>query len=149
MPTFDRPLSNQAPAFQSICCLHLRYPHQCRRIRRSQYVPSPHFISTPSLTFTQPLNFTTAGRTVPLAATRIYQMSFFTGFGVSALVYYVLNRLFPVPGLSHKFEEIDLSNYNYVPGHEEESGSDVGSISSKKQEDLDVKIDTVSATSKN
>ena len=26
------------------------------------------------------------GRTVPLAATRIYEISFFTGFGVSALV---------------------------------------------------------------
>nr|VWO94499.1 Thiamine transporter [Ganoderma boninense] len=36
------------------------------------------------------------GRSVPLAATRIYDMSFFTGFGVSALVYWSLN-LFPRP----------------------------------------------------
>ncbi|KAF9528685.1 permease for cytosine/purines, uracil, thiamine, allantoin-domain-containing protein [Crepidotus variabilis] len=51
------------------------------------------------------------GRTVPLAATRIYQMSFFTGFGVSALIYYLLNRAFPVPGLSKEFEEVDVSNF--------------------------------------
>ena len=36
-------------------------------------------------------------------------MSFFTGFSVSAIIYYVLNRIFPVPGMSSKFEEIDLS----------------------------------------
>lgn len=46
---------------------------------------------------------------MPLAATRIYQMSFFTGFGVSALVYYLLNVAFPVIGASKVFEEIDLS----------------------------------------
>ncbi|KAI0064413.1 NCS1 nucleoside transporter family [Artomyces pyxidatus] len=49
------------------------------------------------------------GRTVPLAATRIYQMSFFTGFGVSALVYLTLNHMFPVPGKSKHFEEVDVS----------------------------------------
>ncbi|KAA1472103.1 NCS1 nucleoside transporter family, partial [Dentipellis sp. KUC8613] len=38
------------------------------------------------------------GRKVPMAATHIYQMSFFTGFGVSALIYYALNVLFPAPG---------------------------------------------------
>lgn len=53
--------------------------------------------------------FRLAGTRVPLAATRIYQMAFFTGAGVSALVYWVLNRLFPVPGASDRFEEIDLS----------------------------------------
>ncbi|PIL23546.1 transporter [Ganoderma sinense ZZ0214-1] len=51
------------------------------------------------------------GRTVPLAATRIYEMSFFTGFGVSALVYWSLNRLFPIGGASEcaTFEEVDVS----------------------------------------
>ncbi|KAJ7753361.1 permease for cytosine/purines, uracil, thiamine, allantoin-domain-containing protein [Mycena maculata] len=49
------------------------------------------------------------GRTVPLAATRIYQMSFFTGFGVSALVYWALARAFPVPGAAHVFEEVDVA----------------------------------------
>ena len=51
----------------------------------------------------------TAGRSVPLAATRIYEMSFFTGFGISALLYYLLNVIFPVPGSSKEFEEVDLS----------------------------------------
>ena len=51
------------------------------------------------------------GRTVPLAATRIYQMSFFTGFGVSALVYWTLNALFPVRGAAEctHFDEVDVS----------------------------------------
>ena len=36
-------------------------------------------------------------------------MSFFTGFGVSALVYIVLNQIFPVQGANSKFEEVDDS----------------------------------------
>jgi len=51
------------------------------------------------------------GRTVPVAATRIYELSFFTGFGVSSIAYYVLNRLFPVVGAAAAFEEIDVSGY--------------------------------------
>jgi NCS1 family nucleobase:cation symporter-1 len=58
------------------------------------------------------------GRTVPLAATRIYQMSFFTGFGVSALTYWLLTRVFPVPGMSRVFEEVDVSK-----GEERDDGS--------------------------
>ncbi|KAJ6470109.1 permease for cytosine/purines, uracil, thiamine, allantoin-domain-containing protein [Mycena vitilis] len=49
------------------------------------------------------------GRMVPLAATRIYQMSFFTGFGVSALTYWLLTRLVPVRGMARVFEEVDVS----------------------------------------
>ncbi|KAG9221692.1 hypothetical protein CCMSSC00406_0005605 [Pleurotus cornucopiae] len=49
------------------------------------------------------------GRTVPLAATRVYQMSFFTGFGVSCIVYLALNYFFPVLGASKTFEEVDVS----------------------------------------
>lgn len=44
-----------------------------------------------------------------MAATRIYQLSFFTGFGVSAIIYYLLNLAFPVPGKADKFEEVDES----------------------------------------
>lgn len=55
-----------------------------------------------------------AGRTVPLAATRVYQMSFFTGFGVSAIIYYLLNLAFPVPGNSKQFEEVDVSNFDHA-----------------------------------
>lgn len=36
-------------------------------------------------------------------------MSFFTGFGVSSLVYFTLNVIFPVPGKHRVFEEVDLS----------------------------------------
>lgn len=52
-----------------------------------------------------------AGQTVPLSATRIYEMSWFTGFGVSALVYYTLSRVFPPRGIQvgKRFEEIDES----------------------------------------
>jgi NCS1 family nucleobase:cation symporter-1 len=32
-----------------------------------------------------------------------------SGFGVSAIVYYILNQLSPVPGKSTKFVEVDLS----------------------------------------
>jgi hypothetical protein len=48
------------------------------------------------------------GRTVPLAATCIYQMAFFTGFGVSSITYWLLNVVFPVLGKSVAFEEVDM-----------------------------------------
>ena len=65
------------------------------------------------------------GRTVPLAATRIYEMSFFTGFGVSALVYWSLNLLFPVRGASEcaRFEEVDVSATTVVGGRCVEDGA--------------------------
>jgi hypothetical protein len=31
-----------------------------------------------------------------------------SGFGISAIVYYALNRLSPVPGKSSKFVEVDV-----------------------------------------
>ncbi|PFH48676.1 hypothetical protein AMATHDRAFT_64886 [Amanita thiersii Skay4041] len=51
------------------------------------------------------------GRSVPTAATRIYQLSFFSGFLVSSLVYYLLNLKWPVPGPGPNatFFECDLS----------------------------------------
>lgn len=94
-------------------------------------------------------------------------MSFFTGFGVSALIYYTLNRIFPVPGgigspeRSDRFEEVDLSGYDYVPGEgytghsgaREDDGSaqaERGSIAKseggsdkKVDEDVDVKVEPV------
>jgi NCS1 family nucleobase:cation symporter-1 len=53
----------------------------------------------------------TAGTPVPTAATHIFQLSFFTGFGVSGIAYYILNAIFPPPGAADKFEEIDVSGY--------------------------------------
>ncbi|KAJ3709563.1 hypothetical protein DFJ43DRAFT_961704, partial [Lentinula guzmanii] len=43
----------------------------------------------------------------------IYEMSFFTGFGTSMVIYLLLNWAFPVPGgigeKSASFEEVDIS----------------------------------------
>lgn len=47
-----------------------------------------------------------------MAATRIYQLAFFTGFGVSSVIYYLLNCAFPVPGRADKFKEVDESHYS-------------------------------------
>lgn len=38
-------------------------------------------------------------------------MSFFTGFGVSAVVYCALNYAWPSKGKSDTFEEVDVSSY--------------------------------------
>ena len=69
------------------------------------------------------------GRTVPLAATRIYEMSFFTGFGVSALIYWSLSLLFPVRGSSEcaAFEEVDVSRDGRGHRAEDKDSEDVGS----------------------
>ncbi|CAE6424561.1 unnamed protein product [Rhizoctonia solani] len=61
------------------------------------------------------------GQTVPIAATRIYQMAFFTGFGVSSIIYYVLNRIWPSPGSWQTFEEVDESDWNPVEEHHRDS----------------------------
>jgi NCS1 family nucleobase:cation symporter-1 len=61
-------------------------------------------------------------------------MSFFTGFGVSSLIYYVLNRIFPPPGAFQKFEEIDESNFELEQQEEVEKRakeSDGASIDEK------------------
>ncbi|EPQ52164.1 uridine permease Fui1 [Gloeophyllum trabeum ATCC 11539] len=80
------------------------------------------------------------GQTVPLAATRIYQMSFFTGFGVSALVYWLLNRVFPAPGASRKFEEVDVSEQVDSPAYSrEESDAESKSMGKKSIEDVEVR----------
>ncbi|KAI0720755.1 permease for cytosine/purines, uracil, thiamine, allantoin-domain-containing protein [Cerioporus squamosus] len=75
------------------------------------------------------------GRDVPLAATRIYEMSFFTGFGVSAVIYYTLNMLFPVRGVLEctKFAEVDVSaNVDSMASEEaQERDSDKKSIVSE------------------
>jgi nucleobase:cation symporter-1, NCS1 family len=79
------------------------------------------------LSISQKLIIQPAGRTVPLAATRIYEMSFFTGFGVSATVYYLSNVIFPVVGKQTDFREVDVS----------ESTEDVDSASYEDDKDAD------------
>jgi nucleobase:cation symporter-1, NCS1 family len=87
-----------------------------------------------------------AGRDVPLAATRIYQLSFFTGFGVSAIIYYLLNRAFPVPGKADKFKEVDESRYldsvertGWVGG-EETPEEDDASTAKKNGDDEEISV---------
>ncbi|GAA5950164.1 hypothetical protein JCM3765_004222 [Sporobolomyces pararoseus] len=57
------------------------------------------------------------GGEVSLAATRIYQLSWFVGFGVSAIVYVVLCKIFPLPELTEEdCETITLGPYaNSLP----------------------------------
>jgi len=75
------------------------------------------------------------GRTVPIAATRVYEMSFFTGFGISAIIYITLNYFFPAPGASSKFEEIDVSQFDLDEKHSEGEGDD-DSIDKKIDHDV-------------
>ncbi|GAA5837248.1 hypothetical protein JCM11251_004945 [Rhodosporidiobolus azoricus] len=60
------------------------------------------------------------GNDVPLAATRIYQLSFFTGFGVSALVYFLLCKLFPIPIPTDEEldEPVDVAPAVLAPAHQ-------------------------------
>lgn len=57
------------------------------------------------------------GGDVSLAATRIYQLSWFVGFGVSALVYIGLCKVFPLPELTQEdCDTITLGPYaNSLP----------------------------------
>ncbi|KIY70484.1 NCS1 nucleoside transporter family [Cylindrobasidium torrendii FP15055 ss-10] len=77
------------------------------------------------------------GQAVPLAATRIYQMSFFTGFGVSSVVYIALNYFFPAPGRSmfDKMDERDVSDYTekHMGGGPGERRSESDDGDSKKE----------------
>ena len=76
-------------------------------------------------------NYSPAGRNVPIAAIRIYEMSFFTGFGTSAIIYIVLNLIFPVPGKYLNFEEIDVSegekSHNGTAAHDEDEDGETDS----------------------
>jgi nucleobase:cation symporter-1, NCS1 family len=83
------------------------------------------------------------GTPVPIGATYIYRLNFFTGFIVSGLVYYLLARFFPMPAMSPTgswFEVGDeIRNPSLVYGADvEEAGTPVeqvrstGSASEKK-----------------
>ncbi|KAJ3728023.1 hypothetical protein DFJ43DRAFT_1041031 [Lentinula guzmanii] len=64
----------------------------------------------------------------PSRPTQIYEMSFFTGFGTSMVIYLLLNWAFPVPGgigeKSASFEEVDISSVWDSAGHGQAKGSD-------------------------
>ncbi|KZV72774.1 NCS1 nucleoside transporter family [Peniophora sp. CONT] len=82
------------------------------------------------------------GRSVPLAATRIYEMSFFTGFGVSMVVYLTLNYLFPPAGKNAHFLEIDESA-NELPASGDEVGSEEGYYGDEKKRRESVEVQPV------
>jgi NCS1 family nucleobase:cation symporter-1 len=47
------------------------------------------------------------GRTVPVGAQYIYNVNYFSGFFVSAVMYYILTRVFPLPASSDRWNEVD------------------------------------------
>ncbi|KAE8380518.1 permease for cytosine/purines, uracil, thiamine, allantoin-domain-containing protein [Aspergillus bertholletiae] len=47
------------------------------------------------------------GRTVPVGAQYIYNVNYISGIVVSALMYYILTRLFPIPATSSTWAEVD------------------------------------------
>jgi len=78
------------------------------------------------------------GTSVPLGATRVYELSFFTGFGVSSIVYITLNHFFPTPGSWKHFEEVDESDFQR---REWGSGYDSqGEADSKEKHDESVRV---------
>ncbi|KAL1408890.1 uracil permease [Vanrija albida] len=73
------------------------------------------------------------------AAKRIYTLSWLTGTGVSALVYYLCCVLSPPPGMNRHFEEIDESDYStYV--EERAVATPDGYTSDKGSKDINVKV---------
>ncbi|GES59234.1 uracil permease [Aspergillus terreus] len=48
------------------------------------------------------------GRTVPVGAQYIYNINYFSGIIVSAAMYYILTRLFPVAATSNTWNEVDV-----------------------------------------
>ncbi|KIM26777.1 hypothetical protein M408DRAFT_177502 [Serendipita vermifera MAFF 305830] len=92
----------------------------------------------------------TTHQDVPLAATRIYQMAFFTGFGVSALIYYVLNKIWPSPGAFQEWAEVDESEFTErmeeerdKKARESTDGSDEEKEKSADDDHADVKVKQV------
>lgn len=48
------------------------------------------------------------GQKVPAGAQYIYNLNYFTGFLVSTVVYYLLVRLLPIPGMGTYWNEVDI-----------------------------------------
>jgi len=51
---------------------------------------------------------------VGIAAQRLYTLSWLTGTGVSALVYYLCCVISPPPGMNRHFEEVDESDFRNI-----------------------------------
>ena len=48
------------------------------------------------------------GRNVPIGAVYIYKVNYFSGLIVSAGMYYLLTRVFPIPATSDSWNEVDI-----------------------------------------
>lgn len=61
------------------------------------------------------------GVSVPEAATHIYDLSFFTGFGVSFVAFILLNKVFPLPlPTVEECENVTVGTVDWVPRDVEE-----------------------------
>ncbi|KAE8352735.1 permease for cytosine/purines, uracil, thiamine, allantoin-domain-containing protein [Aspergillus coremiiformis] len=60
------------------------------------------------------------GRKVPVGAQYIYNLNFFSGIIVSALMYYILTRFFPVPATSSTWSEVNQDVDSLSVTYEEE-----------------------------
>ncbi|ELU45939.1 uridine permease Fui1 [Rhizoctonia solani AG-1 IA] len=68
------------------------------------------------------------------ASIKWHSSLFASGFGVSSIIYYVLNRIWPSPGSWQTFEEVDESGWHPVEEHRRDSEEE-DSYSVKKQGD--------------
>jgi nucleobase:cation symporter-1, NCS1 family len=69
-------------------------------------------------------------------------MAFFTGFGVSSVVYYALNRIWPSPGAFQDFKEVDESDFALQEAEAEDTHSDdsnKGKLDAEGETDVVVK----------
>ncbi|KAF9886344.1 hypothetical protein FE257_011603 [Aspergillus nanangensis] len=60
------------------------------------------------------------GREVPVGAQYIYNINYFSGFIVSAVMYYILTLVVPVPGTSSTWHEVDVDVDNLTVAYGEE-----------------------------
>lgn len=80
------------------------------------------------------------GRNVPIGAQYIYKINYFSGVIVSATVYFILTRFFPIPRTSDKWNEVDIDEDELAVAYDQEviaenteddGQTDRGSLSSK------------------
>lgn len=80
------------------------------------------------------------GATVPSGASYIFDLNYFTGFGVAVGVYYVLCSFFPVPATSKVWMELGVEDEDFRPQYEdakipdEEADKEVRSLRSNIRE---------------
>ncbi|KAI5123796.1 hypothetical protein M0805_009091 [Coniferiporia weirii] len=75
------------------------------------------------------------GRVVPIGAQYIYNVNFFAGFIVSFVMYWGLNKIFPVPATSERWLEIGdkITDISLVYDDNETSDEESGSIKSTRK----------------